>query len=144
MGEMMKKYVHILAALVCLLGLGATTKADNRTGIVVTLPFQFVVSGKTLPAGTYGIRQILDNKSTGLILSNGEDGTSVFLHPFEIESISADKPQVSFERVGEQRFLSKIQTSNDVYNIPVSRSVIVKAAKRSRDNRSASGSSGSK
>jgi hypothetical protein len=139
----MKKYVHILAALVCLLGLGVATKADNRTGIVVTVPFEFVVSGKTLPAGTYSIRQISDNKSTGLILSNREDGSSVFVHPVEFESTSENMPQVSFERVGERHFLSKIQTTDDIYNIPVSRSVIVEAAERSRDNGSASGSSGS-
>jgi hypothetical protein len=139
----MKKYVHTLAALVCLLGLGVATKADNRTGIVVTVPFQFVIDGKTLPAGMYSVRQISDNKSSGLILSNREDGTSVFLHPFEIESASADMPQVSFERIGAQHFLSKIQTSNDVYNIPVFRSVVGEAAERSRDSGSASGSSGS-
>lgn len=140
---MKKKYASILAAIICFLGLGVAAKAEIRHEIVVTLPFEFVVSGKTLPAGTYTVSRLADDKFEGLILSSYENRISVFVHPVEIESVSADKPQLSFERVGEQNFLSKIQTANDVYNISVSRSVIVEAAARSRDNRPASGSSGS-
>jgi hypothetical protein len=143
-GEIMKKkYACILLTLVGLLGLGVAAKAQIRGEIVVTLPFEFVVSGKTLPAGTYTLSRFSDDKFEGLILSSYENRTSVFVHPIEIESAHADKPSVSFERVGEQHFLSRIQTANDVYNIPLSRSVITEAAARPHDNRSASGSSGS-
>ena len=140
---MKKKYSTILVAIICTLGLGVAAKAQARNEIVVTLPFEFVVSGKTLPAGTYTVSRRADDRFEGLILSSYENRTSVFVHPVEIESASADKPQLSFERVGGQNFLSRIQTTNDIYNIPVSRSVIVEAAARSRDNGSASGSSGS-
>ena len=140
---MKNKYASILVAIICFLGLGVVAKAQIRGKIVVTLPFEFVVSGKTFPAGTYTVSRFSDDKSSGLILSSYENRSSVFVHPVEFESASENKPQVSFERVGEQYFLSKIQTTNDVYNIPVSRSVIVEAAARSRDNGSASGSSGS-
>jgi|SRR6266851_898286 len=143
-GEIVKKkYATILVAIICFLGLSVAAKAQTRNEIVVTLPFEFVVSGKTLPAGTYTVSRLADDKFEGLILSSYENRTSVFVHPAEIERASADKPQLSFERVGEQNFLSKIQTANDVYNIPVSRSVIAEVAAGSRDNGSASGSSGS-
>jgi len=138
-----KKYATILVAIICFLGLGVAAKAQTRNEIVVTLPFEFVVSGKTLPAGTYTVSRFADDKFEGLILSSYENRTSVFVHPVEIESASGDKPQLNFERVGGQNFLSRIQTTKDVYNIPVSRSVIVEAVARSRDNGSASGSSGS-
>jgi len=138
-----KKYATILVTIICFLGLGVAAKAQTRNEIVVTLPFEFVVSGKTLPAGTYTVSRFADDKFEGLILSSYENRTSVFVHPVEIESASGDKPQLNFERVGGQNFLSRIQTTKDVYNIPVSRSVIVEAVARSRDNGSASGSSGS-
>ena len=140
---MKKKYASILLTLICLLGLGVAAKAQIRGEIIVTLPFEFVVSGKTLPAGTYTLSRFSDDKFDGLILSNYENRTSVFVHPIEVESAHADKPNVSFERVGEQHFLTRIQTANDVYNIPVSRSLIMEAAARPHDNASASGSSGS-
>jgi hypothetical protein len=138
-----KKYASVLVAIICFLGLGVASKAEIRDEIVVTLPFEFVVSGKTLPAGTYTVSRFEDDKFGGLILSSYVNRTSVFVHPVEIETASADKPQVSFERIGEQNFLSRIQTANDVYNIPVSRSVIAAATAGSHYNRSASGSSGS-
>lgn len=141
---MKKKFASILLTLICLLGLGVAAKAQTRGKIVVTLPFEFVVSGKTLPAGTYTVSRFADDKSEGLILSSYENRIIVFVHPVEIENASADKPQVSFERVGEQHFLTKIQTSYDVYSIPVSRSAIMEAVARSHDNASASGSSVSK
>ena len=140
---MKKKYASILFTLICLLGVGVAAQAQIRGEIAVTLPFEFVVSGKTLPAGTYTVSRFSDDKFDGVILSNREGGKSVFVHPTEVENTSADKPQVSFERVGEQHFLTRIQTAHDVYNIPVSRSEILEAAARPHDNGSASGSSGS-
>src|SRR6266852_9604886 len=143
-GEIVKKkYATILVTIICFLGLGVAAKAQTRNEIVVTLPFEFVISGKTLPAGTYTVSRFSDDKFDGVILSNRESGKSVFVHPTEVENTSADKPQVSFERVGEQHFLTRIQTAHDVYNIPVSRSEILEAAARPHDNGSASGSSGS-
>jgi hypothetical protein len=140
---MKKKYASILAAMICFLGLGVAAKAGIRHEIVVTLPFEFVVGGKTLPAGTYTVSRLADDRFAGLILSSYENRISVFVHPVEIESAYANKPHLSFERVGEQRFLSRIQTTDDVYNLPVSHSLVMEAAEKSRDNGSTSGSSGS-
>jgi hypothetical protein len=80
-------------------------------------------------------------KFDGLILASYDKHTSVFVRPSEIESASPDKPQVSFQRVGDHHFLSTIQTTWDVYHFPVSCSVIMEAAAKS-GNASTSGSSG--
>jgi len=141
---MKKKYASILLTLMCVLGLGVAAKAESRGQVVVTLPFEFVISGKTLPAGTYTVSRISsDAKIVGLVFSSYENRMSVFVHPIAIDSARADKPSVSFERVGEQHFLSSIQIALDVYTIPVSRSEILEAAARPHDNGSASASSGS-
>jgi hypothetical protein len=141
-GELMKKYARILAAVILLSGLGVAAKAESRTEIVVTLPFEFVASGKTLPAGTYTAGRLTDGRFTGLRLTNRANGTSVFVLPNEVESTSAYKPKVSFKQVGEQHFLSAIQTANEVYNIPVYRSVILEAAAKPHGTVSVSGSAG--
>ena len=140
---MKKRYASILLTLICVLGLGVAAKAQYRGEVVVTLPFDFVAGGKTLPAGTYRVSRISEDKSVGLVFSSYENRSNVFVHPVEIESARSDKPSVSFEQVGEQHFLTRIQTAYDVYNIPVSRSEIREAAVRSHDIGSASGSSGS-
>jgi hypothetical protein len=140
----MKKYARILAAVTFLLGLGVAAKAESGPGIVVTLPFDFVVSGETLPAGTYTASRLSDTRFGGLRLTSLANGTSVFVLPNEVENTSAYKPQVSFRHVGEKHFLSAIQTADEVYNIRVPRSVILEAAAKSPDTVSVSGSAGGK
>jgi hypothetical protein len=142
-GEIMKKrHASILLTLVCVLGLGVAAKAEYRGEVVLTIPFDFVAGGKTLPAGTYRVSRISGDKSAGLVFSSYENRSNVIVHPVEIESARSDKPSVSFEEVGEQHFLTRIQTAYDVYNIPVSRSEIREAAEPPHDIGSASGSSG--
>ena len=136
----MKKYARIIVAIALLSGLGVAAKAEIRGDIVVTVPFEFVVSGRTFPAGTYKLSRVSDDKLGGLVLSN--DHASVFINAITVESASSDKPQVSFERVGEQRFLSSIRTAYDVYSIPVPRAAIMEAAARQLRQNSTAGTSG--
>jgi hypothetical protein len=138
----MKKYARIIVAITLLSGLGVAAKAEIQGDIVVTVPFEFVVGGKALPAGTYKVSRLSLNKFSTLLLTSRDNGTSVFMLPLEGESPSADKPNVSFQRVGDRRFLSTIQTTSGVYYIPVSHSAIMEAAAKSRDNVSSPGSSG--
>jgi hypothetical protein len=138
---MKMKFASVLVTLIGLIGLSAAARAEIRGQIRVTLPFEFVVDGETLPAGTYTLSTFSDDKFDGLILSDRDHGVSVFLHPVEIEGASADKPQVGFQRVGNQLFLTRIQTAYDVYNIPVPRAVIMQFANRSHGNGTASESS---
>jgi hypothetical protein len=141
---MKTKFASVLLALICLLGLSATARADIRGQVRVTLPFEFVVDGERLPAGTYTLNTFSDDKFDGLILSNHDHRIAVFVHPVELEDASADKPQVSFRRIGNQLFLTRIQTAYDVYNIPVPRSVIMHFADRSHGDGTASESSSGK
>ena len=128
----MKKYARILVALSFLLGLGVAAEAEIRPEIIVTMPFEFVVSGKTLPAGTYTVKRFSQQPFDVLMITSNDNGTSVFVNPIEMEDASTYKPNVSFHRVGEQHFLSSIQTADYVYNFRVSRSVtLVGAAKPS-------------
>ena len=125
------KFASILILLVGVLAVCTVTKAEGRETINLTVPFEFVVDGETLPAGTYTLRRLGDDKFAGLILRNETTRTSVFVHPIEIENAASDMPRVSFERVGEEHFLSKIQTSHDLYEI-VARSEILEAAARAQ------------
>jgi hypothetical protein len=54
----MKTFARILVAVTFLLGLSVAADAEIQPQIAVTLPFDFVVSGKTLPAGTYTVRRL--------------------------------------------------------------------------------------
>jgi hypothetical protein len=152
-GEMMRKLcLRIAVALVSFAGLGITAKAQVVDQVVMTVPFQFVVAGETLPAGTYRVNRLSDDKWEGLILSSFENRAGAMVHPIEVESTheveSAHevesthdrKPHVSFEIAGGEHFLSKIETADNVFTIPVSRKAILLALEKPHSD-SSSGSS---
>src|SRR4029453_415652 len=119
---MMKKLcLRIAVALVSFAGLGITAKAQVVDQIVVTIPFEFVVAGKTLPAGTYRVNRVSDDRWAGLILSSFENRASAKFLPKKGKSPPAEKAHVSFETAGDEHFLSRIETADNVFTIPVSR-----------------------
>jgi hypothetical protein len=134
----MKKYAKLLVAVIFLVGLGVAANAETRPEITTSLPFQFVVDGKTLPAGTYKVSRLSADPFGALMLTNTNRTASVFVLPRSIAQPSSEKPKVSFLRVGEHYLLSSIQAGDLVYNISVSRSLALIATA----NTSTSGSAG--
>ena len=140
----MKKYARIIVAVTFLLGFSVAANAEIRSEVVVKLPFAFVASGVRLPAGTYAVKRFSQQPFDTLMLTTDDKGTSVFIHPTEMEDASDDKPKVSFHKVGEQHFLSAIETADYVYNFTVSKSFLLEAAAKQRDIASGSASGGGK
>jgi hypothetical protein len=133
----MKQYVRILATLIFLIGCGVAANAEMQNDVIVDLPFGFVVSGTTLPAGTYTVSHWTGNGSGLLRLTNRDKGTGVFVLPKVSESASFDNPHMSFQRIGEERLLSEIRTASETYYLPISHSRITEAVAKSRESASA-------
>ena len=141
---MKKLSLRMAVALVGLVGLGITTKAQAVDQIVVTIPFEFVVAGKTLPAGTYRVNRLpgVGDRWAGLVFSSVKNRTGVIVHPIEVQEAPANKAQVSFETAGGEHFLSKIQTAENVFTIPVSRAAILLASGKPHTNLASGSSAG--
>jgi hypothetical protein len=117
---MKKHYVRILSALLGLAAVAFTAKAELVDHIVVNIPYEFVVDGTTLPAGRYTVNPISDQDKLVLIIRSFENHATVMVLSTEIaQKTGAEQPSVSFQQVGEQHLLSKIQTSEHVFRIPV-------------------------
>jgi hypothetical protein len=140
---MKKHYLKMLFGIVGIAGLGVAAQAETRGEIKVNVPFEFTASGETLPAGTYTVSRVSDDKLAALLLTNRDTHVSVFVRPLAVENARADMPNVSFERVGETRFLSRIETPYDIYTIPVSRAAVMEAQMKQPSGSSASPASGS-
>ena len=138
----MKNLLRIAVALIGFAGLGIAAKAQVPDQIVVTVPFEFVVAGKTLPAGTYRVNRVSDDKWDGLVFSNFENRAGVIVRPTEVQSASADQSKVSFEKAGDEHFLIKIQTGDNLFIIPVSRAAVLLASGKSHKNTASGSSSG--
>ena len=141
---MKTQFVRTLIALVGFAALAIAAKAQVIDQIVVTIPFEFVAAGKILPAGAYKVNRVSSNdRWTGLVLTSYENGTSVIVHPTEVETARVDNAHVSFQQAGDQRFLSRIETADNVFNISVPRSEIQLASGKSHTGTASGSASGS-
>ena len=137
-------YVRILSAVFALAAFGAAARAQAVDQLIVNIPYEFVAAGKTLPAGTYTVRRISTINNEELSLSSFENRTGVLLVSSEIVQARDNKPTLTFEQVGDQHFLSKIETAEHIFTIPVSKkNVPVVAKNQNQSSPSTSGSSGS-
>jgi hypothetical protein len=142
---MMKKhYARILCAFFAFAALAITAKGQTADQIVVKVPYEFVVGGKTLPAGSYRIDRINLNNDRALVISNSENGAAAFVLPIEIaDNTRNEQPKVSFQLVGDQHLLSTIETAEHVFSIPVSSPAVLEAAMKRHIGSSGSENSGS-
>ena len=120
----MKKHcVRILSAFFGLAALAITAKGQEPDQLVVNIPYEFVVAGKTLPAGTYKVNRISANDERALAIRSFESRATVLVLTSEIaDTTASEHASVSFRQVGEQHLLSKIQTAEHVFTIPVKES----------------------
>ena len=84
------------------------------TALRVAIPFEFIVSGKTLPAGNYEVRRINDSPE-GLVIRNIIDKHDHVM--FETEAVEAKKipkrSEMIFHRYGDTYFLSEVFTGGE-------------------------------
>jgi hypothetical protein len=137
---MRRQCLRIVIALLGVAVFGIGVKAQVLDQIEVNIPYQFVVAGKTLPAGTYRVKRVGVTDPRLLILSSLETRATAIIHSTWVENSDADKNEVSFVQVGNEHFLSTIETSNHLFTISMSHSEILEATTKSRSGSSALGS----
>jgi hypothetical protein len=98
----MRKYIVPLLTMGVVLCALAKANAEE---LKVTVPFDFVVSGKVLPAATYTIRESLPNDKSGLEFLG--DGTGALAIASEIDT-NVTGSRLVFHRIGDKYFLSDV------------------------------------
>ena len=120
---MKKQYASILLTLTCVLGLGVGAEGQSQREVIVTVPYEFVAGGKTLPAGTYTVTRVSEDRFGGLIISSYENRSSVVVMPNEFEGYPSDNIKVSFKQIGDVHFLTRLKqlTVPTTYRCPIQR-----------------------
>ena len=111
------------------LAMAATAQAADQ--LVVRIPYEFVVGSKTLPAGTYRVTRASDTDTKELVLTSFENRAGVLIVSDVVEGAQTDKPSLTFQQVGGQHFLTKIETEDHVFDISVSKSAVLVAGTKS-------------
>jgi hypothetical protein len=132
---MKRNYFRMFVVSLFALSFGVAAQGREPDRIFVNVPYDFVVSGKTLPAGAYNVTRVSDRDLRLLMISSVETGSTVLALSSQVADTSRNQPKISLQRSGDQRFLSKIETADHVFTIPVSTSAIAEAAaKADRDS----------
>ena len=129
----MKKQAATLLILT-LLAVPGFVSAQSRQIIKAQVPFDFIVNGKSLPAGECSI-EAQGNGQTYLLVSSGSHRTFVLPNATESSTVSAETKLV-FHRYGDRYFLSSIsrEGNNRGYGLPAG-----KAEKELRAQKAAEG-----
>jgi hypothetical protein len=114
-------------------------RAETHREVTVTIPYEFVAGGRTLPAGTYTVSRLSDDRLAGLSIVNYEQQSGVLVLTNQFENRPADDAKVRFERVGGMYYLSSIQTLGGVYTVPLPHAISVLARSNHGGGTSASG-----
>jgi hypothetical protein len=137
---MRKNYVRILIALIGIAGSGVAAKAQVFDQVVAKIPYEFVVDGKTFPAGSYRVERVSTSDDRELLIRNVDTSESALIAPTVVESKPSNHSTISFEHLGNELLLSQIETAEHIFTIPVSRSEIMEAEAKSQSGTSNSGS----
>jgi hypothetical protein len=95
----MKKYARALVAIHFVLGLAGAIKAEDRDGVIVTMPFEFVVGAKTFPAGTYTVRNSSDDGNGTPSIGIPDHSTAMLVLPYVSERVTKEPLKKSPTRI---------------------------------------------
>jgi len=118
---MKRNYLRLFVVFFAAAAFAAVAKGQDADRVVVNIPYEFVVSGKTLPAGTYKVGRVSDRDVRQLAISNSEERTTVFALASVVADAPGNHPSVTMLRADEQLFLTRIETGEHIFTIPVSR-----------------------
>jgi len=107
---MQKKKTFAVLMVVGLFVLLTTPLCAQSTRITADIPFEFVVAGKTLPAGEYEVYGVSDSRSILRITSliTGHRESVVFMSASRSFETNDQETKLTFNRYGTHYFLSRI------------------------------------
>jgi hypothetical protein len=136
---MKTSYFTAVLILSCLLGVDIKAHAQDAGGVVVKVPFEFIAGGKMLPAGTYSVGRLSPDIHPALMIDNKDTGAFALVLPSTPVGESTGHTALSFERVGDQVFLNKVETPAGAYIILTPRAIAKVAKSNGRGTTLSSG-----
>lgn len=123
---MKKLYVAAVLMSMCVFGVGVSARAQDADAVVVSVPFEFVAGGATLPAGEYRVSRVNPGVNRELAITGYNKGNA-FLLPLAFDEVGAanSQPKLSFDHIGGKYFLAGIKTLSGAYTMPASREMVM-------------------
>ena len=108
------------ALLLMVLAVGMSVAVAQSAPMKVSVPFEFWVNGKVLPAGQYEVIQVGDRAT---LIANTNDRSKMLGLFIHCESLKMQEPRLVFHKVDGHYFLSQVwmQQSENGLEVPPSR-----------------------
>src|SRR5262245_19371414 len=103
---MKKQTLAIVATLSIVIALAVTGLASLSTQVKANIPFDFMVNGKTLPAGAYTLS--LGAVKDTLVIRSRENSVAIAAISMATTDKGEGKARLVFRRYGNQNFLAKV------------------------------------
>lgn len=94
--------------------------AQSSQTIKADIPFPFTTNGKTLPAGTYRIEPLGDNRALWKLTGTGHRARA-FLLALILTGSSSRDARLTFHQYGERYYLARFNTSSYQVELPASK-----------------------
>lgn len=104
---MKKQLMSALLGLALTALMAASVFAQSGRRVMVHIPFDFVVSGKQMPAGDYSVRRVSKDSENALLIQSedGRNAATVFTSTSHHE---AKRAELSFRHHGASYFLAAV------------------------------------
>jgi hypothetical protein len=114
----MKKQLYTMTAMMILAGFVAISSAKAQTSasrqLIATIPFEFSVGDKAMPAGEYMVRQINPASDHAVLQLRSKDGSaSAMVQMTSITGKAQEGAKLVFHRYGNQYFFAQAWTTGD-------------------------------
>jgi hypothetical protein len=128
---MRKQILNVVVTLSVIATLSIAVFAALNNKITANVPFDFMVNGRTLPAGHYTVEP--SSTRGALVIRNQETKQAIGVIAQTLEVSAGTKPQLTFRRYGDQHFLAQVIGDARGSELPKSKAER-EAAKAGRDN----------
>src|SRR5262245_6145866 len=125
---MKRNLLRLLLVSLFAVGLGAAAHAHEPDRLIVDIPYDFVLNGTSLPAGKYKVERYDFDDVLMLVLIDAERNKPLLMFAGELSGAHPTHPSVTLQRVGDQRFLTQIQTEEHVFELPQTKAAFKGAA----------------
>src|SRR5215831_18720906 len=109
-------------------GLGAAAHAHEPDRLIVDIPYDFVLNGTSLPAGKYKVERYDFSDVRMLVLIHAERNKPLLTFAGELSGAHRTHPGITLQQVGDQRFLTQIQTAEHVFELTQTKAAFKAAA----------------
>ena len=129
----MKKTAYTMMALLILAGSMAVAAHAQNNGrrLVATIPFQFNVGDKTLPAGEYTVAQINPSSDRAVLQLRSKDGRSAaMIQMNNVIGRAQEQAKLVFNRYGNQHYFAAAWIDGDATGLQAQKSRAERATQR--------------